>query len=265
MVDQNLRNTGNIEIQLRLWDAEGNRASLELEYWDVAAGVWVQVDGLLYQGQAVTAETRFDTSQAGTLYSLVWNPSANLALNLPPDLRFRVRASDRTGIGNWSEELNIPVEDTPFNIWRKAHFPDAQLLHPGLSNALGHADNDFIANLVEYGLAGDPLNSTGVNGLSQLPKLQPEQDGTLRYVFRRPEEAPVDLITKVQVSESMAPDSWTTVATKTGDGAWSGTAVVDEAAPEDGRVEVRVTISSTGAESRRFVRTHFELVPPEGP
>ena len=60
------------------------------------------------------------------------------------------------------------------------------------------------------------------------------------FEFERLDPAPA-LMFRIQRSESPAGGPWTTIAAKTGAGAWSGTAGVTEDAPAAGKVRVRVT------------------------
>lgn len=53
----------------------------------------------------------------------------------------------------------ITIEDKPFDAWRFAHFTMEQLSDPAVSSATADPDADQLANLVEYAVASDPLES----------------------------------------------------------------------------------------------------------
>ena len=94
-----------------------------------------------------------------------------------------------------------------------------------------------VADVFEYSL-DLPLDSPG-NGMPSLaPAAAPGGVPGLR--FRLPVFSVPDRVLKVAASPNLSPGTWTTIATKQGDGSWFGTGAVEEVSQPDGSTEVTV-------------------------
>jgi len=143
--------------------------------------------------------------------------------------------------------------------WRETNFPD----HGANSVQNTDADGDGVPNLVEYALARSPLSGTGSNGVAALPKGSTANansllTGRLSLTCDLPEPAETDIIYTVEVSSTLT-GSFTTLATKTGTGAWTwtagGTSRIVAGTTSGGRATT--TIGDTqliSAGPRRFLR-----------
>lgn len=104
--------------------------------------------------------------------------------------------------------------------WRETYFPD----HDPASSPGADGDSDTLANLFEYGAGLNPLNAGGSNGAAAAPRLvrettNPNLADRIALRFSLPEPAATDLLYTVEAASSVT-GAWTTVATKTGAGAW---------------------------------------------
>lgn len=271
IISQTLNNTGDVQIELRLWDAEGNQVTMQLQYWDEATGTWVDMTDLTYLGERMAAATLFEALPGGSTHSLYWIPPQDLT---PGDVIIRIRLEDNSQIAPWSDEFAVSLRssDTPFNLWRQGFFDASQLANPTISGASGHGDEDTVGNLGEYGMARDPTRGSGENGISQLPRTT-ASDRELRYRFERAEPSPADLKYSIQISDSPKPTGWATVATKEGTGdwaisdLWTNFFTIEEVPASGGRVSTTVVVdlSELGNLRRRFVRVHFELIGSNNP
>ncbi|MFN0127503.1 MAG: lamin tail domain-containing protein [Verrucomicrobiales bacterium] len=142
------------------------------------------------------------------------------------------------------------VGGTPADSSASTGFPQ-WLAAYGLVEPDGDEDSDGAGNRLEYGLGLDPrLPDTA--GLV-LTDLTPSQH--LRIGFAIPAHAPEDATYIVEAGDTLAPGSWTSIATRTGNGPWSGSAMVAEAPPSGGSV---VTVledpEEAAAHGTRFLR-----------
>jgi hypothetical protein len=142
--------------------------------------------------------------------------------------------------------------------WQAVQFPG------GGPQALPDADpdSDGLSNRLEYALGRLPLSSAGSDGASAFP------EGVIsagRPVLRLslPEVAPADVVYIVQGSANLAAGSWTTLARKSGTGAWQwlggGAARIAVAPPANGRVIIEVgRPESADSAARYFLRLALE-------
>lgn len=119
-------------------------------------------------------------------------------------------------------------------------------------------DKDGIDNLLEYALTIDPKTADAekaqVEATFDLPQTH------LLGILSMPVVCPTDIRYLVQVGDQLT--GWTTVATKVGTGAWTGSATVNTSAPSSGRVTVIVTDPDfVSAHPRSFLRMRTELIP----
>ena len=102
-------------------------------------------------------------------------------------------------------------EPLRYNVWRNIKFSPAERDNPAISGDNADPDGDGIANLLEYGMGGEPKKNEAVT-------LQPTttvQGGNLIYRYKVDTTAQQYVITP-QVSSDLDPlDSWTTLAPST--------------------------------------------------
>jgi uncharacterized repeat protein (TIGR03803 family) len=136
--------------------------------------------------------------------------------------------------------LPPPMED-----WKSFHFGDPNA--PDLDDP----DGDGIPNLLEYALLGDPwftdATTLSAGAITTFP------DGPRLAVIVPRDPAHTDITVIVEVSETLA--SWSTLATSTAGGAFTGPGYYagDAATPGVKSVTIRDTQPASAA-SRRFIR-----------
>lgn len=114
----------------------------------------------------------------------------------------------------------------------------------------GDYDEDGLTNGIEYTLALDPTASD-VNSV-KLPEFTLSSgDKIIAFTLADPVPSNVEVI--VEMTPTLDPGDWTTIATRSSGGSWSGTATVEENTTAAG-IEVSVTDNTTGTEERRFYR-----------
>ena len=118
----------------------------------------------------------------------------------------------------------------------------ASLLPSAKSTFTADADADGVPNGLEHALGtASTLNST-VQGLGALPAASLTGTGTtakLKLDFQIASPLTADITLIVQASSDLT--TWTTIATKTGAGAWSGTATIAQGTVSNGRIPVTIT------------------------
>ncbi len=118
--------------------------------------------------------------------------------------------------------VRILQPQTPVNTWRLAEFGTTSTTGNLADNA--DYDNDGVQNLVEYALGTDPTIGTGANGSSSAPSaLIGDVDALLTdrlaLTFSLQNPNPTDITYTVQATDDLG--TWTSVASKTGAGAWT--------------------------------------------
>lgn len=126
----------------------------------------------------------------------------------------------------FSKVADLPSTSlTRFEDWKIRYFGDS-----GAPDE-GDPDGDGIPNILEYGLAGDPLKAD----TSILPKLETKPGNRLAYMFSRPN--PSDVAYDVLASFNLS--TWQVVASRpAGATAWSGSFSASETGSPDVRVRV---------------------------
>ncbi len=123
-------------------------------------------------------------------------------------------------------------------------------------------DKDGIQNGLEYAEGLLPVDGNGVNG--RLPVVSLVGSGAsarLRLAFSISEPPAADITLQVQASSDLGvTDPWTAIASKIGDGPWTGPATVAISGVQDYRRQVTVDDSVTiGAAPKRFLRLRAVL------
>ncbi|WP_206754373.1 hypothetical protein [Lentimonas sp. CC19] len=116
-------------------------------------------------------------------------------------------------------------------------------------------DIDGLSNGIEYLLDLDPSSSD--TDSSNLPKLLIE-DGDQRFTFTLTDPVPTATTVSVEMSTTLAVDDWTTIATRSSEGTWTGSATVIESNTVNGN-EVEITDNLVITTSKRFYRVSATL------
>ena len=106
-----------------------------------------------------------------------------------------------------------------------------------LTDPVGDADHDGLTETAEYALGYLPLTNMAQTG----PAGGLTSAGRLQLAFSLPAFAPPDVTYQVQTSESLNNGTWTTIAQRAGNAAWTGSASVETGVPSGGRVQLVVT------------------------
>jgi PKD repeat protein len=148
--------------------------------------------------------------------------------------------------------------------WRETYFPDRD----AASTPGSDGDLDTLANLYEYGAGLNPLTAGGSNGAAAAPQLvrelgHPNLADRIALRFSLPEPAAADLLYTIEAASSLT-GVWTTIATKTGTGAWAwnadGASRIVLATPSGGRQQVTVGDSQPiTTSSPRFLKLRVSI------
>jgi hypothetical protein len=121
-------------------------------------------------------------------------------------------------------------------------------------------DHDGLTSLAEYALGTDPLDARSTRSTDLLPRTGRDPDGSIRFTFALPASTGAagrpDILVTVESAANPASGPWTTIASKSGTAAWTGTATVTTGPAEGGfvPVSVRVVPPATG---NLFLRLKF--------
>ena len=152
-------------------------------------------------------------------------------------------------------KLAVGLAPSTFTQWQAAY---------GAGAFTADDDRDGLANGLEYLLGLVPIDGNGANGPLSAPTLTFSGAGAtkrLRLQFSIADPGPTDATLRVQASDDLGlTDPWTTIATKIGQGAWSGPAVVTPGSAANGKVQVAVDDTKLSASlTKRFLRLRTEM------
>lgn len=129
--------------------------------------------------------------------------------------------------------------------------------------ALPDADpnNDGIDNGIAYALGIPLVGSVSLEEQARLPQVNISPDtglASLRMII--PEDVPDDVTLCIETNPTLNSTSWTEVARKIGDGAWTGSARVEQASPIGGAVSVTIGgAQNPQTEPKGFMRLRVEI------
>jgi autotransporter-associated beta strand protein len=151
---------------------------------------------------------------AGTAFTLIYqtgpNPITGTFNNLPEGATFTSGGYTWiiTYTGGTGNDLVVRIA-TPLESWRLAAFGTPA--NTGSAADLTDPDADGLSNLLEYALGSNPLSAA--SAAPPTVSVLPAPSSTLALSFLR---ARSDLTYTVEASSSLAPDSWTAIATNPG-------------------------------------------------
>jgi len=165
---------GYAQVDVRVWDAEGNGSLPVLQYWNTSASNWqdaavTRIDGATYaMTMTVTA------MPTGTTHSLLWNAGTDLGSSFNGTVKLRARSVDNSGWGTWSEDALYAL--TANNDFDNDSLPDDWEDRHGLSplssegdhGTSGDADHDGVSNYGEYiadTIPTDDMSFLAITGL----------------------------------------------------------------------------------------------------
>jgi hypothetical protein len=140
------------------------------------------------------------------------------------------------------EPVIIEVK-SPHNLWSEARFTPAELADPAISAPEADPNGNGVPNALEFIFGRDPKVPDTTPGYA--PSVATPQGGgapLMRFSFTRAAVLTEGTVLVVECSPDLTASSWNPIATKTENGAWSGTATVTEETRPDGRIEVHVDV-----------------------
>ncbi|MBK8039489.1 MAG: hypothetical protein IPK22_20500 [Verrucomicrobiaceae bacterium] len=223
-------------------DAEGDPFSLEVS---------ALLNGSLkVNGSAVSVSSHVPLHPGDTLE---WTPPTGPVGDIEA---FQMHAAD-----SW-DGLYFPVTiriETPHEEWTRQHFTTEQLADPLVSGPEADADGDGVSNALEFLFGRLPHQREGERGWS-LSSTTPAA-GQRRAVFTFNRLAVLPQGTTVRIEQSGDLQSWTSVAQKLQNAAWTFPVAgvsVEEVPLLDGRIETRVAVEES-ASINRFLRLRLVL------
>jgi hypothetical protein len=164
-----------------------------------------------------------------------FNPgAANLEMIVSPVSSTWQLASISYRVADVNLTRSIP-QDTSTQSWRRAYFGTIIPIGPAAETA--DPDADGLANLLEYALGLEPL----VPSATGIPAVAPSPSGThLQFTFLR---ARADATYEVQASSTLAPSSWTVIATNPGAISLTTPVTVEDPEPINPRRFLRLRVT----------------------
>ncbi len=224
-------------------------------------------------GNGVQLATGINRDNADAASNLItadgvnWVPLNSLSQNAQAGAAFFQNTFITVGSNHSIWQSNaFSLDSAGFVRWREANFPN----HESVSTPTTDADADALPNLLEYALGCSPLSGVGNDGAAALPvavvnSTNPVLTDRLALWMNLPEPAPTDIVYGVEASSTMAPGSWTPLATKTGTGAWTwlagGTARIVMETAASGRLTGVVGDSAPLGSGCRFMRLKATVRP----
>lgn len=141
-------------------------------------------------------------------------------------------------------------------------FTPAQRADPLIGGPMADPDGDGHANLLEYAFNLNPWTATRTDVFSAGQMNSAGAAGRLCLTLSVPDPLPADVVYAIQAGDTPAASGWSTIATGTAAGGWSGPAQVTAGAPVAGYrlIEVQDT-ESKATKARRFMRLQIQTSP----
>jgi YD repeat-containing protein len=139
------RGAGLSLVNVKVWDAEGNRSLPMLQYMHPVSSNWLDATVLTLDGLAYTCALTAESMPAGSTHSLVWDSGSDLGLTFTNNILLRARSIDITLWGEWSEPVMYRIEGS------------------------SDSDHDGMPDGWERSRGLDPLSSVGDHGAGTDP------------------------------------------------------------------------------------------------
>jgi hypothetical protein len=233
----------------------GPFASMEMELGGTAAGT--QYDHIMVAGDLVIGGSLKMTllsgfvPAAGMVFDL-WEASSVsgqfASVDLPPlpaGLFWHSADVDTNG------ELRVSVAPEGYPAYQRYY---ALSTPPN-----GDEDGDGLENLLEFLTGGNPREVDSVGAMPILEQTENED----RYSFMLTDPPAPDVLVEVESSTNLredGPGGWEVIASRSGNGSWSGSAGVVVRPAGDGRLQVSASRPAS-PEVRRFYRLKATLLP----
>ena len=155
---------GLSRVDIRIWDAEGNRSLPFLQYQLPGTSNWTDATVLRIDGHAYGMAMSVEAMPTGTTHRLLWDSGGDLGAGFSGTVLLQARSVDITMWGKWSEPILYHVAVTGDSDGDS--LPDAwelaRRLNPlsaaGDDGPRGDPDGDGVDNLSEYLADTDPLD-----------------------------------------------------------------------------------------------------------
>ena len=98
-------------VTVRIWDAEAQGSSLELQYQRDGNTTWSDATVNSVDGVTFLPTLKLDSQPSGVSHTLVWNAAANLGTSFSGTVLLRTRATDSQS-GDWSPAMPYAVDIT---------------------------------------------------------------------------------------------------------------------------------------------------------
>lgn len=220
---------------------------------------------------------------AGVFTGKLDNSGENLTLSLPAPWTAAIQRfsyqpiwfNQANGLGSSLETLNAPSGAASRILWDEKPLWQASTADGGTPAGL-NAVNDFPTWLSAYGLSavaledsdGDGFTNLAEYALGMVPVTPDGLIGTITAVINNnhlegsltlPAFCPPDMTYIAEISSNLSPTpDWTLLATRSGNGPWSGSATVSTGPATAGRVPLTIIDpASTLTEGRHFLRIRF--------
>ncbi len=209
--------------------------------------VTLALSGTAQSGRDYAALTATATIPDGaTATTVIVNPVAGATDSSVVTVQVAANANYTVGTSSHASVTISDPTSNSFTLWQQRYFGS----QAGSASAAPKADfdHDGLPNVLEYALGTNPTKSQST------PYTLSEQNSRLKIAFTRVLNPDPNLVIQVSASSTLATGSWTTLATKTGTGAWvssNGVTVTDNA--NTGAVTVTDSQNVSSASSR-FLR-----------
>jgi len=163
-------------------------------------------------------------------------------------------SSDYASLGSYQVSGQIPEvsSPTPYEL-SVASLPEDQ------RQTDDDPDGDGYDNLTEHALGTDPGTPSTI---ASFTSIDPGGPSGFDFLLDLPSDIPADVLYTVEATCTLALNDWLEIADRDSAGNWTGTAQVTEETGPSGKRRFRITESTGGPWTCRFLRVRFSLVTP---